>query len=81
MGLAHITVNKNAIPNDPQKPFVTSGIRIGTPAMTTRGFGANEAHRLAHLIANVLDAPQDAAVTSNTVAAVQKLCADFPVYG
>ncbi len=81
LGLAHITVNKNAIPNDPQKPFVTSGIRIGTPAMTTRGFGANEAHRLAHLIANVLDAPQDAAVTSNTVAAVQKLCADFPVYG
>lgn len=81
LGLAHITVNKNAIPNDPQKPFVTSGIRIGTPAMTTRGFGANEAHRLAHLIADVLDAPQDAAVTSNTVAAVQKLCADFPVYG
>jgi glycine hydroxymethyltransferase len=81
LGQAHITVNKNAIPNDPQKPFVTSGIRIGTPAMTTRGFGANEAHRLAHLIADVLDAPQDAAVTSNTVAAVQKLCADFPVYG
>ena len=81
LGLAHITVNKNAIPNDPQKPFVTSGIRIGTPAMTTRGFGANEAHRLAHLIADVLDAPQDVAVTSNTVAAVQKLCADFPVYG
>ena len=81
LGLAHITVNKNAIPNDPQKPFVTSGIRIGTPAMTTRGFGANEAHRLAHLIADVLDAPQDAAVTRNTIAAVQKLCADFPVYG
>ncbi len=74
-------MNKNAIPNDPQKPFVTSGIRIGTPAMTTRGFGANEAHQLAHLIADVLDAPADEAVIARTAAAVQTLCARFPVYG
>ena len=81
LGRAHMTVNKNAIPNDPQKPFVTSGIRIGTPAMTTRGFGANEAHQLAHLIADVLDAPTDEAMIVRTVAAVQALCAKFPVYG
>ncbi len=81
LGHAHITVNKNAIPNDPQKPFVTSGIRIGTPAMTTRGFGANEAHQLAHLIADVLDAPADEAMIARTAAAVQTLCAKFPVYG
>ena len=58
LGRAHITVNKNAIPNDPQKPFVTSGIRIGTPAMTTRGFTEIEAEQVADLIADVLDAPR-----------------------
>ena len=56
---AHITVNKNAIPNDPEKPFVTSGIRIGSPAITTRGFSEIECEELAHLIADVLDAPDD----------------------
>src|SRR6185295_2190756 len=59
LGRAHITVNKNAIPNDPEKPMVTSGIRIGSPAMTTRGFGRGEAEQLAHLIADVLDKPAD----------------------
>ncbi|MEQ1555983.1 MAG: serine hydroxymethyltransferase, partial [Gallionella sp.] len=81
LGRAHITVNKNAIPNDPQKPFVTSGIRIGTPAMTTRGFKEIEAEKLAHLIADVLDAPSDEAVTKRVVAEVKKLTSAFPVYG
>jgi glycine hydroxymethyltransferase len=81
LGKAHITVNKNAIPNDPQKPFVTSGIRIGTPAMTTRGFKEREAEVLAHLIADVLDAPTDEAVIAQTADEAQKLCARFPVYG
>ena len=78
---AHITVNKNAIPNDPEKPFVTSGIRVGAPAMTTRGFGTDEASRVAHLIADVLEAPQDEAVVSRTASEVQRLCAKLPVYG
>ncbi len=81
LGRAHITVNKNAIPNDPQKPFVTSGIRIGTPAMTTRGFKELEAEQLAHLIADVLDAPNDEAVTARVAAAVKALCDKHPVYG
>jgi glycine hydroxymethyltransferase len=68
-------VNKNAIPNDPQKPFVTSGIRIGTPAMTTRGFKELEAEKLAHLIADVLDAPNDEAVIERVKAEVAKLTA------
>jgi glycine hydroxymethyltransferase len=80
LGQAHITVNKNAIPNDPQKPFVTSGIRIGSPAMTTRGFRDAEAERLAHLIADVLDAPQDEKVLKRAAADVQDLCRKFPVY-
>jgi glycine hydroxymethyltransferase len=77
---AHITVNKNAIPNDPQKPFITSGIRIGTPAMTTRGFKEIEAEQLANLIADVLDAPHDAAVIGDVARQAKKLCARFPVY-
>jgi glycine hydroxymethyltransferase len=81
LGRAHITVNKNAIPNDPQKPFVTSGIRIGSPAMTTRGFQELEAEQLAHLIADVLDAPNDDAVIARVVVEVKKLTARFPVYG
>jgi glycine hydroxymethyltransferase len=81
LGKAHITVNKNAIPNDPQKPFVTSGIRIGTPAMTTRGFGTGEAEQVAHLIADVLDAPADEAVLARVRDAVATLCRKFPVYG
>jgi glycine hydroxymethyltransferase len=81
LGRAHITVNKNAIPNDPQKPFVTSGIRIGSPAMTTRGFRELEAEKLANLIADVLDAPNDEASIARVAAEVQALCAAFPVYG
>ncbi len=81
LGKAHITVNKNAIPNDPEKPFVTSGIRIGSPAMTTRGFKELEAEKLAHLIADVLDAPNDEAVVARVVGEVKKLTAQFPVYG
>ena len=81
LGRAHITVNKNAIPNDPQKPFVTSGIRIGTPAMTTRGFKELEAEQLAHLIADVLDAPGDEAVITRVASAAQALCKKYPVYG
>ncbi len=81
LGRAHITVNKNAIPNDPQKPMVTSGIRIGTPAMTTRGFKELEAEKLAHLVADVLDAPNDEAVIARVQGDVAKLTAAFPVYG
>jgi glycine hydroxymethyltransferase len=81
LGRAHITVNKNAIPNDPEKPFVTSGIRIGSPAMTTRGFKELEAEKLAHLIADVLDAPNDGAVIAHVVGEVKKLTSQFPVYG
>ncbi|WP_277612817.1 serine hydroxymethyltransferase [Parasutterella muris] len=75
-----ITVNKNSIPNDPQKPFVTSGIRIGSPAMTTRGFKEEEAREVASLIADVLDHPHDEAVLANVKEAVASLVARFPVY-
>ncbi len=78
--LAHITVNKNAIPNDPQKPFITSGIRIGSPAITTRGFGEIQAEQMANLIADVLEAPTDAAVLSHVAHEARRLCAKFPVY-
>ncbi len=81
LGKAHITVNKNGIPNDPQKPMVTSGIRLGTPAMTTRGFTEIEAEEVAHLIADVLDAPNDEAVLARVRGAVSTLCKKFPVYG
>jgi glycine hydroxymethyltransferase len=81
LGRAYITVNKNAIPNDPEKPFVTSGIRIGTPAITTRGFKELEVEKLANLIADVLDAPQDETVIQRTADEVKALTARFPVYG
>jgi glycine hydroxymethyltransferase len=80
LGRAHMTVNKNAIPNDPQKPTVTSGVRIGSPAMTTRGFRKAEAERLAHLMADVLDRPADEATVARVANEVKALCARFPVY-
>ena len=81
LGQAHITVNKNAIPNDPEKPFVTSGVRLGSPAMTTRGFREAEAELTANLIADVLDKPQDAANIASVKVRVHALTAKFPVYG
>ena len=81
LGEAHLTVNKNAIPNDPEKPFVTSGIRLGSPAMTTRGFGIPEAEQVGHLIADVLDAPGDAANIAAARDKVAVLTRKFPVYG
>lgn len=81
LGRAHITVNKNAIPNDPEKPFVTSGIRIGSPAVTTRGFTEIECEELAHLIADVLDAPADDATIEKVRREVGVLTGRFPVYG
>jgi glycine hydroxymethyltransferase len=80
LGSAHMTCNKNGIPNDPQKPMVTSGIRLGTPALTTRGFGLEESRLTAHLIADVLDRPQDAARLAEVRAKVAVLTRDFPVY-
>ena len=80
LGRAHITVNKNAIPNDPQKPMVTSGIRIGTPAMTTRGFGEAQALQVAAWIAGALEARDDERRLANIAARVKALCAEFPVY-
>ncbi|HYN62749.1 MAG TPA: serine hydroxymethyltransferase [Rubrivivax sp.] len=80
LGLAHMTCNKNGIPNDPQKPMVTSGIRLGTPAMTTRGFGLEQARLTAHLIADVLDKPHDEAHIAAVRAKVAALTRDFPVY-
>ena len=80
LGKAHITCNKNAIPNDPEKPFVTSGIRLGSPAMTTRGFGVAEAEKVGNLIADVLDAPNDEANLARVRAQVGELTAKFPVY-
>ncbi|OUV03698.1 MAG: serine hydroxymethyltransferase [Betaproteobacteria bacterium TMED82] len=81
LGKAHITVNKNAIPNDPEKPFVTSGIRIGSPAMTTRGFKEKESAILANLIADLLDSPEDAEVLRSVKESVAELTSEFPVYG
>ncbi len=81
LGDAHMTINKNAIPNDPEKPMVTSGVRIGTPAMTTRGFKEAEARMTANLIADVLDNPHDPANIAAVRAKVHALTAQFPVYG
>ena len=81
LGSAHMTCNKNGIPNDPQKPMVTSGIRLGSPAFTTRGFGEAEARKTAHLIADVLDKPHDEANIAAVRAKVGELTRAFPVYG
>lgn len=81
LGLAHITVNKNAIPNDPEKPFVTSGIRLGTAAMTTRGFKEEETRELGNLIADVLDNPENETVIAEVAKKVKALCDKLPVYG
>ena len=80
LGDAHMTINKNSIPNDPEKPFVTSGLRVGTPAMTTRGFKEEEARATANLMADVLDNPRDAATIAAVRAKVAELTARFPVY-
>ena len=77
---AHITCNKNAIPNDPEKPFVTSGIRLGSPAMTTRGFKEAEAIQVANWIADVLDNPNDSANIAKVRDQVSALTKRFPVY-
>jgi len=81
LGRAHITVNKNAVPNDPQKPFVTSGLRLGTPAVTTRGYKEADCVALANWICDVLDAPADENVIAGVRGNVTKQCAAFPVYG
>jgi len=81
LGQAHITVNKNSIPNDPESPFVTSGIRIGSPAITTRGFKEKEADMVAQMIADILDHPYDEKVINETKAKVVALTSQFPVYG
>ena len=81
LGKAHITVNKNAVPNDPQKPFVTSGLRIGTPAVTTRGYKEADCVALAEWICDVLDHPNDDKVIAGVRENVTKQCAQFPVYG
>ena len=80
LGLAHMTCNKNGIPNDPEKPFVTSGIRLGSPAMTTRGFKEAEATKVGHLIADVLDNPRDAGILERVKADVKVLTDAFRVY-
>lgn len=81
LGLAHITVNKNAIPNDPESPFITSGIRLGSPAITTRGFKEAEAAQVANWVADIVLSPNNAAVLQKVRSEVQALTARFPVYG
>ncbi|MEO8779096.1 MAG: serine hydroxymethyltransferase, partial [Rhodanobacter sp.] len=81
LGKAHITANKNAVPNDPRKPFVTSGLRIGTPAVTTRGYREADVTELANWICDVLDASADDAVIARVRGAVTAQCHKFPVYG
>jgi len=81
LGKAHITVNKNAVPNDPQKPFVTSGLRLGTPAITTRGYLEPDCVALANWICDVLDNPGDENVIAGVRDNVTKQCRQFPVYG
>ena len=81
LGQAHITVNKNSIPNDPESPFVTSGIRIGSPAITTRGFMEKEAHLVGDFIADVLDDPDNLDNIAKVKSKVSELTKAFPVYG
>jgi glycine hydroxymethyltransferase len=81
LGRAHITVNKNAIPNDPEKPMVTSGVRLGSPAMTTRGFMEDEARQVGNLIADLFDKPQDEATVAAARNQVEAMTRNFPVYG
>jgi len=81
LGRANITVNKNTVPNDPRSPFVTSGLRIGTPAVTTRGFKEAEVVALAGWIADVLDDPSNEATIERTRQSVLEICRRFPVYG
>ncbi len=81
LGEAHITVNKNAVPNDPRSPFVTSGLRLGTPAVTTRGFGLEEVTQLAHWVADILDNMTDEETVQQVRQHVTELCQRFPVYG
>jgi len=80
LGHANITVNKNAVPNDPRPPMITSGLRVGTPAITTRGFREAEVRQVAHWIADVIDAQGADAVIQKTRTAVLDLCRRFPVY-
>src|SRR5215210_369259 len=81
LGRAHITVNKNSVPHDPQKPFITSGIRVGSPAMTTRGMKELEAELIANLMADVMDAAGDDKVIARVAGEVKRLCDKYPVYG
>ncbi len=81
LGNAHITINKNSVPNDPQSPFVTSGIRIGTPAITTRGFGEDECRDLTGWICDIIDARGDQAVIDAVREKVAVVCKRLPVYG
>ena len=81
LGEAHITVNKNAVPNDPRSPFVTSGLRVGTPAVTTRGYLEKDCTDLANWICDLLEAPGDAGVLAQVRAKVEAQCKAFPVYG
>jgi glycine hydroxymethyltransferase len=81
LGRAHITVNKNAVPNDPRPPFVTSGLRIGTPAATTRGFKEGEVIELAGWIADIIDASGSEEVVTKVRGQVEAICRKFPVYG
>ena len=80
LGSAHITVNKNTVPNDPQSPFVTSGIRVGTPAATTRGFGESECSDIANWICDICDDIENESIVNDVSSKVEKLCARFPVY-
>jgi glycine hydroxymethyltransferase len=81
LGKANITVNKNSVPHDPQKPFITSGIRVGSPAMTTRGMEELEAEQIANFMCDVLEAHENEGVITRVREEVQKLCKKFPVYG
>jgi glycine hydroxymethyltransferase len=80
LGAAHITVNKNAVPNDPQPPFVTSGIRVGSPAITSRGFGVDQARQLASWMCEILDDPDNTDTIARVRGQVIELCRRFPVY-